>query len=641
MDINQSSFSRSKLNKPGVARSISENKAVSETHKAKDSLTTPPISDSRQQELKEGHVVKGQIIDHRYNEIKIQLEPGKQIVNAKLSGDIPLVIGQEAQFLVTEEGSERLVLKYIPESTSPSDATIQKALTASGLPLNERNRTIVEELLKHTMPVDKQTLLTLIRLSHTNRDASPLTLVLMYKNNIPMTPANIRQFEAYQNGSSRLLNDIHRIMAGLSELLQVDATSIGQEITMLMDSLPEEAGQASSQTSKPLISPDFTTNLEGTAMKSLDQALQINNRLLDILLGNSSLASGTTDHTVSDLTSLLTQLKQGTISRADFIHQIKTHYPDVEPLLSSEPNQAIPASTNEVKALNIQDPLSSLIKQMTQVNDDLKPLSLLMHPENQISLAELLRSDPSLGRIADQVIEGTITTRELLNTIKNILPIMEGSQAERLLASPEYRTLLENAFHDKWTITPEKLTDKAALLELYENIRDDMEQLSNLSKLELPIKEEAKLQEPIKNLQENLRFMQDLNEMYTYLQLPVQLKNQDVHSDLYVFTRKKALQNNEDLSVLLHLDMTNLGSMNIHIRMNHNMVQAKFYIEDCDAQRLLSEYMPTLADALTKKGYHLHSEVSQSYEKIDFSKDFIEDNVSGSDVRRYSFDIRT
>ncbi len=640
MDINQSSFSRSKLNKPGIARSVSENKAASEVYKTKDSLSTQPV-DPKQQELKEGQLVKGQIIDHRYNEIKIQLEPSKQIVNAKLSGDVPLAIGLEAQFLVTEEGSDRLVMKYIPESTSPSDATIQKALTASNLPMNERNRALVEELLKHTMPVDKQTIQSLVRLSHTNRDASPLTLVLMYKNNIPMTPANIRQFEAYQNGSSRLLNDIHHITTGLSELFQVDTSSINQELHVPKELLPEEAAQSSPQMIEPFIGPDSSAYLQGTATKSLTQALQINNGLLDILLGNRNLPSTAADYVASDLTSLLTQLQQGSLSREDFINHIKALYPDIEQLLSIELNQLIPDMNNEIQAPSIPDTLSALLKEISLANDSQVPLSELLNTKEQASFAQLLRSDPSLRGIADLVTEGTITAREMLTTLKNSLPAMEGLEAERLLASPEYRTLIGNAFHDKWTITPEKLTDKAALRELYENLREDMEQLSALSKLQISAKDDARLQEPIKNLQENLRFMQDLNEMYTYLQLPVQLKNQDIHSDLYVFTRKKALQNKEDLSVLLHLDMTNLGSMNIHIQMNHNIVQAKFFIEDRDTQRLISEYMPSLTDALTKKGYHLHSDVNQSYEKIDFSKDFIDDNVSESDVRRYSFDIRT
>ncbi len=632
MDINQSLFSRSKLNKPGIARSISENKAAAKANKANESLSSQSVSNQKQIELKEGQVVKGQILDHRYNEIKIQLEPSKQILNAKLSGDVPLAIGQEARFIVTEEGSDRLVMKYIPESISPSDTTIQKALTASGLPMNDRNRAIVEVLLKHTMPVDKQTLQTLVRLSHTNREASPLTLVLMYKNNLPMTSANIRQFEAYQNGSSRLMNDIHDITTGLSELLQAPMSSLNQEAPALKASLPVEAEQASSQVAKLLIDPDSTSELLEASPNTLNKALKMNDGLLDILLGNSKLSSIASDHPTSELTSLFEQLQQGTMSREDFLSHIKALYPDIEQRLPTDPNQMLPTWSKEVE--------SALLKQLAHIIDQQKPISGLLNPKELASLAELLRSDPSLSHIAEQVMEGTITTRDFALTLKNSLPAMDGSIAEKLLASPEYQTLLEKAFHDKWTITPEKLTDKEAIKELYESLLEDMERLSALTN-EIPMKEEARLQEPIKNLQENLRFMQDLNGLYTYLQLPVQLRNQDVHSELYVFTKKKAMQNKEELSVLLHLDMTNLGSMNIHIRMNHNNIQAKFFIEDDDAQSLVSEYMPSLTDALTKKGYNFHSEVNQSYKKLDFSKDFIEDNISEGDVRRYSFDIRT
>jgi hypothetical protein len=51
--------------------------------------------------------------------------------------------------------------------------------------------------------------------------------------------------------------------------------------------------------------------------------------------------------------------------------------------------------------------------------------------------------------------------------------------------------------------------------------------------------------------------------------------------------------------------------------------------------------MPSLTEALAKKGYSLHSEVNQAYEKIDFSRDFIEDPITEGDVKRYTFDIRT
>ncbi len=603
MDINQSSLSRSKLNKPGIARSRAEHKAISESARVKENQALSSSSSAKQAGLSEGQIIKGQIIDHRYQEVKIQLEPSKQIITAKLSGDVPLAIGQEAQFIVSEDGLDRLVLRYLPESTSPSDATILKALSASGLPYNERNRTLVEELLKHTMPVDKQTLQSLVRLSNTNREAAPLTLVLMYKNNLPMTPANIRQFEAYQNGTGRLLTDIQHITKGVSELIS----------TALPQGLP--------------------TN--GT--NNLNYALQVNNRMLDILTTNQNHPNSQMPEAM-DRNALIAQLEQGTLSHEEAVDHLKTMYPNATPNLLSEISQSL-ALWRE--APSSPSPFASLDRQLLETEGTLRPIQNLLAPSEQASLAELLRSIPSLRPIADRMMEGTLSSKELFTSLQYNLPQLEAYQVEQILTSPHYQSLVEKAFLDKWTITPEKLSDEAGLRSLYDNLREDMEQLSSLAELEQSSKDFAKLQEPIKNLQENMRFMQDLNRMFTYLQLPVQFKNQEVHTELYVFTRKRALQQKEDLSVLLHLDMTHLGSLNIHIRLEHNNIHAKFYIEEEEARGLITDCMPTLTETLGNKGYRLFSEVSKAYEKLDFSKDFIDDSSGEGDVRRYTFDIRT
>ncbi len=606
MDINQSSLSRSKLNKPGIARSRAEHKAISESGRVKENPALSSLSSAKQVGLSEGQMIKGQIIDHRYHEVKIQLEPGKQIITARLSGDVPLDIGQEAQFIVSEDGLDRLVLKYLPEITSPSDATILKALTASGLPNNERNRNLVEELLKHTMPVDKHTLQSLVRLSNTNREASPLTLVLMYKNNLPMTPANIRQFEAYQNGTGRLLTDIQHITKGISELIS----------TALQQGSPK----------------DVTYNL--------NNALQINNRMLDLLLTKQSPPASSQIPETKELHALIAKLEQGTISFEEAANYLKTMYPNTSDKILAEISQSF-ALRREAPASLSPQLLASLEGQPIEPEGTLRSIQSLLAPSEQASLAEILRSIPSLNSIADKMMEGTLSTKELFTTLQYALPQLEAFQVEQILTSPHYQTLVEKAFLDKWTITPEKLIDEAGLGRLYDNLAEDMEQLSTLAELEQSSKDFVRLQEPIKNLQENIRFMQDLNRIFTYLQLPVQFKNQEVHSELYVFTRKRALQQKEDLTVLLHLDMTHLGSLNIHIRMEHNNIHAKFYVEDQVARELITDCMPTLTKALGNKGYRLLSEVSKGYEKLDFSKDFIDVSTGEGDVRRYTFDIRT
>ncbi len=619
MDIHSSLNSRSKLNKPGIARTAAENRAISEAMKARESQSTSSASGINSSKWQEGQVVRGQIIDHRYNEVKIQLEPDKQIVQARLAGDIPLSIGEEARFQVTEGGPERLTLRYLPDTAPSSDPTVQKALAASGFPLTDRNKQIVEELLRHTMPVDKQTLQSLIQLSHTHREASALTLVLMYKNNIPMTSANIRQFEAYQNGTGQLIGDIRGTIKSLVELLGPESPS----------SFDQGAASGSSPEEFSLLQPSAEglsfTATDVSSENPLSQLLQINRELTDLLYGADSMPIFTTD---APLAQIFSQEQLAQLTKE--LEQDLAAFPSLPEGLGS-------LSLKEAAAL--PELVSTLLEKYNSVSSS--PISQYVPSPQLISLAELLQASPSTEPLTAKIAGGQISSRELLLFLREKLPGMSGETAMKLLASPEYQKLMEGAFLDKWTLTPDKLMKKSAVKELYRQLSEDMEKLASITRPDKAAGGEESIREPAKQLQDNLRFMKDLNETFTYLQLPVQLRDQTIHSELYVYTRKRALQSKENLSVLLHLDMPNLGSMNVRIQMEHNTIHAGFFLENKAAQGILTDYMPTLTDALAKKGYHLVSEVAKTYEKVDFYKDFIEERSGEGEIKRYSFDIRT
>lgn len=680
MDINKSPLSRfmqEESNKPGIARSASETKAMAEAAKLKES-TASTASGSQQLELKEGQIIKGQIIDHRYNEVRVQIEPGRQVVTAKLSGDIPLSIGQEAQFQVKEGSAERIVLKYIPnEATTSTDTTIQKALTASGLAMTERNKALVAELLDHTMPVDKQTLQTLIKLSYQNREAAPLTLVLMYKNQIPLTSANIKQFESYQNGANQLLGDIHTITKNLSELLKLSNSNIassqnnysanisgialnqGQEeaaATLINNAtlqavplqpalsqtdpsqavlqnntnLSQTAQQTQpSQSSLNMIDWKTTSlvmnsNLQSNELQQWNEVLQINEKLIDLLFSNSEDISS-----VSSLEAnppLVKEQEKQTLPGSNTAYQAKN-------ISSAVPSAALPETT-------VLSP-SAFLEQPELLQNNPGELAAILNPEERAALLKGMTAFPASEQLKNQITDGTASIKEVLTFIRQTTSQTEASAAQILLQAPEYSKLIESAFRQKWTITPEKLAQKDSVAKLYQSLQEDLEKLNELAKT-IKGEKEAQLQEPVKNMQENLHFMKDLNEMFTYVQLPIQLKDQNVHSDLYVFTKKKALQDKKgNLSVLLHLDMDNLGPLNIYIQLEQKQIQAKFYLSDSETENLLSENISSLTEGLQKKGYSITTELINQYERPDFSKDFIEQSTSDNYIQQYTFDIRT
>ena len=66
-------------------------------------------------------------------------------------------------------------------------------------------------------------------------------------------------------------------------------------------------------------------------------------------------------------------------------------------------------------------------------------------------------------------------------------------------------------------------------------------------------------------IRQNVDYMNQLNQLYSYVQLPMKLTTQNAHSELYVMTRKKRLgEKGGAFTALLHLDMEVLGSMDIY-----------------------------------------------------------------------------
>lgn len=584
MDINHSVFSRLKTNKIHMARKQSPSAA-----KEKSSLS-----------LKEGQIIKGEIVDHRFQEVRIRISPDEQVIIAKTTGDIPVIIGQEANFQVVENSGSQLTLKLIPsETSSASEAIIQKAVTEAGLPLSDRNRMLVEELLNNRMPIDKLTIQTLAKQLQIHRDTTPASIVLMYKHHIPISSANIRQFVSYQNGTNQLLVDLENLIKHITDMLEAN------ENVKLRNETQEKSESTQSNTG-------IANNVEIT--QSMNQSkmpdpLLINAKLLELLIsdGNTALSH-----------------------------------------INEETNRYIkPSDTNDIYHLSevLSDESSDeLSKELSNPVNLLKkmqiPLNTIMSSDDRIALSNFIQQLPDSVQIGSQILEGSALLDTVLNFMKEKITSLDNETALHFIMSPEYTGSLRKAFLRRWSITPEELKQKSSVSDLFRNIEEDMSKIKALTKALEENSEKSRIQNPIQAVKENLSFLKDFNELYTYLALPMQFKNQEVHADIYIYTNKKALQEKKNLSVLLHLDMENLGPLNIHLIMEHNTIRSQFYLENKTSAQLMKEYLPTLATALQKRGFSFHAEIKDSYQKPDFTKDFIELNASDTSVQRYTFDIR-
>ncbi len=666
MDLYHTNLSDYQTNKSQSTRGGNQPNRLPDGSISRNTTSSPQQGEPM--ELREGQTIKGQVIDHRYNEVTLRLEPGKQTLTARLSSDIPISIGQEAQFTVTGKTPGGYVLKYLPENPSLQyDTTIGKALSASGLPITDRNKAIVAELLAGRLPIDKQTLQTLLRVALTNPEASPQTLVLMYKHNIPLTPANIKQFEAYQKGTHQLVNDLRTISQNISGLLRhspstalpsdhavANALQTNQALLDLL--LPSTAALGTAKTPL-LLNSGFNQGQLDQLAQILEQQGKDNPSLFTGLIAGTAAEGASEIVPTITSTSLLDPAGNSIITSAfaEIIDKVKSG--------TLSMNEAADLFTKIMEAGQgqgqppaapggaVQNPLTAadlslitkLMDQYETSQDFSLPLSKILSPQERLTLTDLLSGLPDAKELKNQLTQGTTTLKELFTLLQEQLPKSDKPVAAKLLQSPEYAKLFEAAFLEKWTLLPRKAADKSAVTNLLKGLREDLDQLQALVKEQSGSSDGEHLQKPVQNLRENLQFAKELNEVFTYLPLPIQFKNQNAHADLYVMTKKKALgDKRENLSVLLHLEMANLGSLNIYLKLNpSNQIQADFYVEEQETRLLIKDHLGDLTTALEEKGYLFQAGVKETYNKPDFSKDFIEQSAQENHMTRYTFDIRT
>lgn len=213
-----------------------------------------------------------------------------------------------------------------------------------------------------------------------------------------------------------------------------------------------------------------------------------------------------------------------------------------------------------------------------------------------------------------------------------------------LLNSTEYTNLLSDAIKQKFSLNKDTLKDAGEIDNLYKKMYDASNRLQE-SFQNMGGKAGEQMREQAGNMKQRLDFIQNLNDMYAYAQLPVKLQDEAFNSELFVYMNKKQQQSaKEAVSALLHLDMDHLGPTDVHVSLHGTTVHTKFYVEDPVSAKLLDEHMNRLEAAVAEKGFSLTNEVVMREPSIMAGPNPVVNEMLGNDIeksiKRYTFDVR-
>ncbi|MBP3568722.1 MAG: flagellar hook-length control protein FliK [Lachnospiraceae bacterium] len=208
---------------------------------------------------------------------------------------------------------------------------------------------------------------------------------------------------------------------------------------------------------------------------------------------------------------------------------------------------------------------------------------------------------------------------------------------------PQGETLMED-FLNSFLLSPEDIADGEKVQKYYDELNEKLTKLEQLSQKLAENTTEKNTAAAPKQMRQNLSFMEAVNQVFPYVQLPLKFREGPAHGELYVYEKKKALKPSDTLSALLHLELEALGTTDIFVTLSGTHVTTRFSMTDKESGDLVRTELPKLTEALSARGYTLQSEVSVREPAEEEStptllEQFLEEHAPGG-LNRYTFDIR-
>lgn len=543
-------------------------------------------------EMSKGMIFEGTVSSVRGNQVKLALSNGQQIL-ARLAGKFSFEQGQSVFFQVKNNDGGTIEIKPYTVDGEGANLTLMDALKAAGLSVDGINLSMVNKMMEEHMPIDKTSLNQMYQLVQDNKDINVTTLVELKRLGIEINQVNAAQFENYANDK--------------------------QAITIAMDSLIDEL-------------PNALSAEDLSMYKLVTQARDILNIVTEGLTEEAFISSEASD--MSQYEAIMRDNKSAPVVKKHFniaelfesLNSVSGESQDIhttQKINNAPATDTILLQENETKSNTIGFLLSD--KQIEELNEQVR----MLLPDLQENNISLYSEDSSVVGI--------------LNDIKSMLENTPANAdtLRHLFSGEAFKLMLKEALEQQWMIKPGDLEKNPKKLDgLYDKIEKQITNMEIILKTSGVVNPKAEALAD--NIRGNIEFMNQINEAYTYVQVPLKMNEKNASGQLYVYTNKKSMSNpDKELSAFLHLDLEHLGGTDVSIKMLHRKVTTNFYLDSDESYALVKQFLPVLEKRLQDKGYNCELNVNSDSKQMNFVAGFLKKDLPPTgQVHRYSFDIR-
>lgn len=599
-------------------------------------------------DLSAGSIFEGTINSVHGGKVTLALGNG-QTITARLDGKMDLQQGSSMFFQVRANDGQTIAIRPYTELGNVSNPILLNALSAAQVPATDRTLVMVDTMMQEQMSIGRQSILDMAKLVGANPDANVQTIVQMTKLGLPVTEEMAAQFENYLSDRQALVGEMDLAAGHMMELLSDEAlspeTAFSLYEKMLDIFMP---GAEAADAGVTAAAEQESSAAEAGAGVMAEAVGQENAATVAEAEAGAPMAAEQGTAAASAVAE-----EAGAASTAETAGQGAAAEAETGVGVTAELTYGRTAETpGTVGELLSKEQIEHLGKMLRNIPALIGNEEIFAGGEQEEVFVDTLSEEgPEVAKLMAQeeaaqeqpVLNEKLTAEQFLQKLGRALAQNGGfgfAGMQKLFAGKEFQTIFRSVIEKQWLLQPEELKQEHKVSGLYERLEQQ------LSQMEEAVRATGSTQntflQTASQVHGNLEFMNQMNQIYHYVQLPLKMSGQNANGELYVYANRKNLRDPDaELTAFLHLDMEQLGSTDVSVRMQNRSVRTNFYLEDDASYDLVEKHLEVLNKRLKSKGYQSSITVTHEKKDISFKENIVKKGkATVGSLHRYSFDVR-
>ena len=599
-------------------------------------------------DLSAGSIFEGTINSVRGGKVTLALGNG-QIITARLDGKMDLQQGSSMFFQVRANDGQTIAIRPYTELGNVSNPILLNALSAAQVPATDRTLVMVDTMMQEQMSIGRQSILDMAKLVGANPDANVQTIVQMTKLGLPVTEEMAAQFENYLSDRQALVGEMDLAAGHMMELLSDEALSPETAFSLYEKMLDIFMPGAEAADAGVTAAAEQESSAAEAGAGVMAEAVGQENAAT---VAEAEAGAPTAAEQGTAAASAVAE-EAGAASTAETAGQGAAAEAETGVGVTAELTYGRTAETpGTVGELLSKEQIEHLGKMLRNIPALIGNEEIFAGGEQEEVFVDTLSEEgPEVAKLMAQeeaaqeqpVLNEKLTAEQFLQKLGRALAQNGGfgfAGMQKLFAGKEFQTIFRSVIEKQWLLQPEELKQEHKVSGLYERLEQQ------LSQMEEAVRATGSTQntflQTASQVHGNLEFMNQMNQIYHYVQLPLKMSGQNANGELYVYANRKNLRDPDaELTAFLHLDMEQLGSTDVSVRMQNRSVRTNFYLEDDASYDLVEKHLEVLNKRLKSKGYQSSIMVTHEKKDISFKENIVKKGkATVGSLHRYSFDVR-